>query len=551
MGNDLVLKINDTTDTLTVQNFFWKYGTQFRVEQIEFMDGTVWTDTDMIQMAYSPTDGDDVIYGGSENDALHGLGGNDTLYGLDGDDTLYGDAGNDYLSGGTGNDVLDGGAGNDTLDGGTGNNSYVFDRGYGHDTIVAQNASAGNTDTIALADDVGPSDVKLQRINSDLVLTITDTQDSITVKNWLQGDTPNSAVQAITFSDGTTWDTNAIEDILDTGTDGNDTIFSFSRADTIEAGAGNDTVFGRDGDDTIDGGSGDDVLCGEAGNDTIKGGDGNDSLWGGAGDDTLNGGAGNDYLYGGDRYDWSGGTVSNGNDTYLFGRGGGEDTVIDHDKTPGNLDTIQLADDLTTADITLQRQGDNLQLSINGTTDTLTVQNWFWNDSNEYQVEQIKFADGTIWGVDDIKQMVLQGTPGDDHLRGYSTPDLIQGYDGDDRLYGYDGDDTIDGGAGNDYVDGGPGNDTLRGGDGNDSIYGGAGNDILDGGLGNDTLIGGAGNDTYIFDRGYGQDRILDDDKTPGNLDTIKLADDVTPRSLSRNRRGLRGFEPCHGSFFD
>jgi len=63
----------------------------------------------------------------------------------------------------------------------------------------------------------------------------------------------------------------------------------------------------------------------------------------------------------------------------------------------GNLDTILLAADLTTADITLHRNGDNLELTINGTTDKLTVQSWFLNDSYEYQVEQIKFADGTTW----------------------------------------------------------------------------------------------------------------------------------------------------------
>ena len=48
------------------------------------------------------------------------------------------------------------------------------------------------------------------------------------------------------------------------------------------------------------------------------------------------------------------------------------------------------------------------------------------------------------------------------------------------------------------------------------SLYGNAGNDTLDGGAGNDLLNGGAGNDTYIFDRGYGQDTVYDNDSTPG-----------------------------------
>jgi trimeric autotransporter adhesin len=110
-GNNLVLRINDTTDTITVKDFFRNDGTLNRVEQIHFMDGTIWNESDIVRIAYAPTEGDDVIYGSPQTDNLSGLGGNDTIYGREGDDTL---------DGGTGNDVLYGQAGNDTLDGGTG-----------------------------------------------------------------------------------------------------------------------------------------------------------------------------------------------------------------------------------------------------------------------------------------------------------------------------------------------------------------------------------------------------------------------------------------------
>ncbi|WP_305089124.1 calcium-binding protein [Massilia sp. YIM B04103] len=46
--------------------------------------------------------------------------------------------------------------------------------------------------------------------------------------------------------------------------------------------------------------------------------------------------------------------------------------------------------------------------------------------------------------------------------------------------------------------------------DGDDLLEGGDGNDTLNGGLGNDTLNGGAGNDIYVFQRGSGQDTILE-----------------------------------------
>ena len=44
----------------------------------------------------------------------------------------------------------------------------------------------GNIDTIELGEGVLSADIKLERIGNDLKLTILDTLDSITVKDWLQ-----------------------------------------------------------------------------------------------------------------------------------------------------------------------------------------------------------------------------------------------------------------------------------------------------------------------------------------------------------------------------
>ncbi|NEP14722.1 MAG: DUF11 domain-containing protein [Symploca sp. SIO2C1] len=63
----------------------------------------------------------DYLIGGLGNDNLNGHQGDDELYGGDGDDELFGVAGNDSLDGGDGDDELYGGAGNDTLRGGGGN----------------------------------------------------------------------------------------------------------------------------------------------------------------------------------------------------------------------------------------------------------------------------------------------------------------------------------------------------------------------------------------------------------------------------------------------
>ena len=170
------------------------------------MDGTVWAESDILSKVDAPSNGDDLLYGGTGDDNINGLGGNDTIYGQAADDAVYRDEGADKLYGGAGADTLDGGPGANTLDGGLGNDTYLFSRGSGQDTIIDQDTSIGNFDTILLGEGVAPTDIKLERIGNGFKLTILDTGDSVAVTSWLQGDTPRYGVEAIRFADGTTWD---------------------------------------------------------------------------------------------------------------------------------------------------------------------------------------------------------------------------------------------------------------------------------------------------------------------------------------------------------
>ncbi|HFC8842268.1 TPA: calcium-binding protein [Neisseria oralis] len=97
------------------------------------------------------TSGNDTLRGTADDDYINGgSDGRDTLYGGDGDDLivehsalilgvpddkLYGGNGNDRLYADSGDDLLDGGAGNDYLEGGLHKDTYIFGKGYGHDTI--------------------------------------------------------------------------------------------------------------------------------------------------------------------------------------------------------------------------------------------------------------------------------------------------------------------------------------------------------------------------------------------------------------------------------
>ena len=323
------------------------------------------------------------------------------------------------------------------------------------------------------------------------------------------------------------------------GTLRQDLLVGTSTADTLRGEGGNDLLIGKEGNDTLFGG---------AGNDTLDGGAGHDRLWGNNGDDRLDGGAGNDQLYGG-----------NGADTYLFGRGSDSDTIYnqDDDAVGVQADTILLGAGIGTGDVALRRSGSDLYLYINGTRDQLRVRHYFSNDgASSYAVENIKFADGTVWDVAAVKGKVTVGTAGNDYLYGYAGNDTLDGEGGNDYLYGNNGNDTLNGGAGNDWlygqggndtlnggagVDrlyGGAGNDTLNGGSGNDWLYGQGGNDTLDGGSGNDYLEGGSGADTYLFGKGSGSDTLDNDSAASTENDRVSLGAGVSADQVWLERVG-------------
>ncbi|WP_031435808.1 calcium-binding protein [Methylobacter tundripaludum] len=478
----LYLSINNpdgTTDKLTLQN--WFSGDAYKVEQVVFADDltTVWDVAALNTLANVPTE---------NADYLSGLSGNDVINGLAGNDTLLGDAGNDTLDGGTGNDSLQGGTGNDT---------YVFGRGFGQDAVYDYDITAGNLDKVRIVSGVLPADVEVTRDQSNLYLSINNPNgktDKLTLQNWFRGDAYK--VEQVLFADdpATVWDVAVLSALANAPTE---------NADYVEGTAENDTINGLGGNDTLVGG---------AGNDTLMGSVGNDSLQGGTGNDTLDGGVGNDALQGGI-----------GNDTYLFGSGTGQDTIFDYDTTAGNLDKVQIASGVMPVNVKVTRDQSHLYLSINnsdGTTDKLTMQNWFSGDA--YKVEQVLFADDpvTVWDVAVLSALANAPTENADYVEGTAE------------------DDTINGLGGNDTLIGGAGNDTLMGGVGNDSLQGGTGNDTLDGGAGNDALQGGIGNDAYVFGRGSGQDTIYEYDTTTGNIDTIRFGADIAVSDIEFGRNG-------------
>ncbi|MGR6637918.1 calcium-binding protein [Pseudomonas aeruginosa] len=497
-SDDLILLLKGSTDRITISSYFNQDAAgSYRLEEIRFVDGQVLNIDAVKALVQKATDGNDRLYGYAVADTLSGGLGNDSLYGYAGNDLLQGDEGHDILYGGAGDDTLVGGLGNDYLYGEAGNDVYRFDRGWGQDTIQNNDSNTNKVDAIEFGSGISANDILLNRDSDNLVLTLKNSTDRITVSSYFSQDaTSNYRLEEIRFVDGQVLNIDTVKSLVQQATDGNDRLFGYAVADTLSGGLGNDSLYGY------------------AGNDLLQGDEGNDTLYGGAGDDTLVGGLGNDYLYG-----------EAGNDVYRFDRGWGQDTIQNNDSSTNKVDAIEFGTGIRAEDIILSRNSDDLILLLKGSTDRITVSSYFSQDATgNSRLEEVRFVNGTTWNIEQIKILVQQ-----------------QGTAGNDRLYGYAGSDTLSGGLGNDSLYGYAGNDLLQGDEGNDTLYGGAGDDTLVGGLGNDYLQGEAGNDVYRFDRGWGQDTVYNYDSSTSRVDAIEFgtgirAEDIT---LSRNSDDL------------
>lgn len=501
-GNDLLVNLRGSADRATVVNQFAGAG----VEQLTFGDGTTWDAAAIAaNVTNELTEGADVFTGTAGSDLVDAKGGNDLVDALAGPDVVEGGAGDDTLNGGDGNDALHGGAGNDSLIGGQGADTYRFGPGGAADVIDDQGMD-GAIDVLRLDPGITPQGVTLSGA-AQITLSVAGTGDSIRFAG------PDAAgagkIERIEFADGTVWtEAQWAQRLLDGATtSGSDYIVGFAST--------GDTILGLDGWDTLSGLGGDDLLDGGSGTDSLDGGAGSDELVDG---EQMLGGAGNDTYR---LRSWYSPFDSNV-------------VVSEATGTAGDVDVLMLPPDVTPGQLVATPEGaltfDDLRLEVALTGNGVTLSSYFASQDNNYKVEQIRFADGTVWSVADVIAKVAQTqmTAGND---------LVAGSRFDDVLDGQVGDDTVVGTFGNDQVSGGAGNDTIYGDTANEALaLIGDGNDGLDGGTGNDLLYGGGGNDTYAFGRGRGSDTTVD----VGGTDRILLEPGVLPDDVTLFRDGTR-----------
>ncbi|WP_280518221.1 cadherin domain-containing protein [Pseudoxanthomonas helianthi] len=286
-------------------------------------------------------DGNDQLWGGLSNDSLYGDNGNDVLYGEDGDDLLDGGIGNDQLYGGVGNDALWGGEGDDLLDGGSG--ADVLRAALGNDLLLGGDG-----------DDVLYGAQGADRLEGGAGMD-TATYEWATegvVANLGMGGTGGQA-------DGDVYVD--IERLV--GSVYADSLTGSAGADVIDGGTGNDTIYGGGGNDVLYGGDGDDLIDAQAGNDQLIGGKGNDTLIGG--DDS---------------------------DIYIVDLDSGADTIQNYDPNGTDIDAIGYQG-ITRDRLWFARNGNDLVISVVGTTVQTTVKDWYLtataSDRANYKIDFI------------------------------------------------------------------------------------------------------------------------------------------------------------------
>ena len=271
----------------------------------------------------------------------------------------------------SGNNVLKDTLGNDTLAGAAGNDTYYHTGG--KDVII----DTAGIDTLIFGNGITYNQVGsgLLQSGNDLILRVDgNSNNEVTLTNFFKD--ASSIVETISFETGGHISAEQIYSLF--GKAIPQLTPPIVTSPNIQGDANNNDLIGKSTDDTIQGLAGNDRLQGLAGHDKLEGGAGNDILVGGIGNDTLIGGLGNDLYY--------------------FKVGFGQDTIVN---TGGGVDNIYL-DGLTFNQLSqgLLKSGNDLTLKVSGSTDQLTLKDFFLGGDNAGM--NINFSGGGSLSSDQI-----------------------------------------------------------------------------------------------------------------------------------------------------
>lgn len=456
--NNLIISFTDNeNDSICIANYF--DDDENKIEFFRFANGDVISDISSYlqnengEVAQIVGNGSIVLVDGEETATLSGTN-NATVLGNNLDNTIIGNSGNNTYYASGGDDIV-----TDVLGG---NDTYIYNIGDGEDSVT----DIGGNDTIKFGQGITLDNLTFENISSDLKINIQNDDGyygCIFVTRHFKSD--YRKIEHFEFADGT-----IISDLTPylTGT----TVKSDYVID--EGSSIKDVYLQGNKDISVVGNSADNHFEGNSGDNTYEGKGGDDNIW----------------------------DESGGNDTYIYNLGDGFDWI--HDKS-GN-DTIQFGVGITADDIKFVKNGNSLEIRIGSDENygNIWVDNYF-DSSNDYKIENVKFANGTT--ITDVSDKLYGLFSESDNV--ILTGNMVEG--------GVSGDQNLN----------------VTGNDLDNWLNGNAGNNIMTGGRGDDNFYDDqGGNDTYIYNLGDGNDSITD---INGN-DTIQFGEGITANNVSFNQ---------------
>ncbi len=377
-------------------------------------------------------DGNDIIFAGNGDDIIHAGAGDDIIFGDDGDDVIYPDHFDDFNVAEDGNDIIRGGKGNDTIYSEVGDDTFIFNLGDGQDVVYEKQG----VDTFYFGNGISWDDLTFEQSGNDMIIKINNTSDQITVKDWFltSGEDykyDNNKIEIFEFADGS----KHYKDEILVGDNTDALVYNMSElGDYIETADNYKTV--------------------------------------------INFKSGWNHVVAGE----------NSNDTYVLTEGDADIFIQDY----SGENTLKFGEGITLANTVFERTEEGLNITVNDNNSHIFIS----GDG----VSNFEFADGTV--ISDIKNYLTSDVTSSDYTMGTKL-----------KVLNITGDDDV----------------SVIGNDNNNSIISNGGNNTFEGKGGDDyfeSLAGG--NDTYVFNLGDGCDYIKD----LGGNDVIKFGEGINANNI-------------------
>jgi len=353
-GNDLRIQVLGTQTQVLIKN--WFVGTSSQLTGIELDNGSTISAAQISALAAAMTTYQNVNPGYNAQIATELPNNSAIQAAIDADwartVTLLDGA------------IADAGPGNSILDG---EKQYVFDVGYGQQTIERSSPVGLPGGTLILDPDASIDQIWFSKSGQNLVMQYLGTSDSVTVQNWFS--TTADQLQTIVLGGQqlTTAGVNALETVMSAYQVANPS-FSVATAtglpSTLQATITNTWSAAP-------------IVSGTSGNDSLDGSDGSETLVG-----------------------------NGGTDTYLFGRGDSVEQIV-NGVASSNVAAgeLMLGTGITDTNVWLDRvdsagnvsaSGANLRLDLLGTKDSVTIVNWFTGGANYAQLNDVVLSDSGL-----------------------------------------------------------------------------------------------------------------------------------------------------------